>query len=105
MRLHKPPAECPNKEACVSLAQEKTAWHLDKSVSVGHLVSTAVAIAAFVGWAMHQENRVTKIEERVAVAIQNNVEQTDERKALKEELRAELREIRAILEQLRDRRR
>lgn len=89
----------------MSLAQEKTAWHLDKSVSVGHLVSTAVAIAAFVGWAMHQENRVTKIEERVAVAIQNNVEQTDERKALKEELRAELREIRAILEQLRDRRR
>lgn len=105
MRLQKPPAECPNGEACIHLAQEKTAWHLDKSVSVGHLVSTAVAIAAFVGWAMHQENRVTKIEERVAVAIQNNVEQTDERKALKEELRAELREIRAILEQLRDRRR
>lgn len=89
----------------MSLTAEKNAWHLDKSVSVGHLVSTAVAIAVFVGWAINQENRVTKIEERVAAALANNAEETSERKALKDEIKADLKEIRSILEQLRDRRR
>lgn len=86
------------------MSEDQRSWHLDKSVSIGHIVTTLVAVGAFVAWAMRQENRIATVE---TITKQNTlsieVEKAD-RKDLKNEIRAELREIRALLEEMRRRR-
>ena len=40
----------------------KEQWHLDKSVSVGHILTTVIMIGAFMVWMMAQSSRITKLE-------------------------------------------
>lgn len=86
------------------MAEDQRSWHLDKSVSIGHIITTLAAVGSFVAWALKQESRVTNIE---AMTRQNaqaiEMEKTD-RKDLKNEIRSELKEIRVLLEGMRGRR-
>ena len=41
-------------------------WHLDKSVSVGHILTTVLMIGGFVVWMMSQSDRITKLETQQA---------------------------------------
>lgn len=43
-------------------------WHLDKRISVGHIVTTVVVVATFAVWLMSIEGRV-KINERELMDI------------------------------------
>lgn len=102
--LRKPPDSCPNEGACAVMAEDQRQWHLDKSVSVGHIITTLAAVGAFVAWAMRQESRVTNIEAMTKQNAQAIEMEKADRKDLKNEIRSELREIRAILEGMRGRR-
>lgn len=97
--LREPPENCPNGEACISTAvKDQRTWHFDKSVSMGHIVTTIVALCSFVYWAMKQENRLTKLEDHAIVSAKADESQDQERKQLRTEIREELREIRRLVE-------
>lgn len=44
------------------MSQER--WHLTKSVSIAHILSTLVLAGALIGYAMMQDQRLTRLEER-----------------------------------------
>lgn len=97
--LHRPPKDCPNEEACVSMANDASKkWHFEKSVSMGHIVTTLVALISFVYWAMKQEGRLSRLEEHSIIAAKADEDQNKERLALRQEIREELREIRRLIE-------
>ena len=45
-------------------------WHIDKRVSVGHLITTLMLAGAIFAWAVKQDQRLTRIEERSAIGEQ-----------------------------------
>lgn len=94
---HAPPDGCPNGEACAALEPPR-GWHLDRSVSIGHILTTLATAAALIAWAMRQENRMATLETASRTAQSALEREESERKELKTEIRQELREIRALLE-------
>lgn len=41
---------------------QRSDWHLDKSVSIGHIITTLALICGVVVWMMEQSGRITKLE-------------------------------------------
>lgn len=99
----KPPNECPMENECASVKAESfrhKAWHLDKTVSVGHIFTTISAMALFIGWAVILDRRITTLEIH---DMQNTKDHREENGDLKErlnELKSELKEQRKMLERL-----
>ena len=44
------------------MEHERRQWHLDKTVSISHVVTTIVLLVAVVGWAINNEGRLRDIE-------------------------------------------
>ena len=44
------------------MEHERRQWHLDKTVSISHVVTTIVLLVAAVGWAINNEGRLRDIE-------------------------------------------
>ena len=44
-------------------------WHLDKRVSVGHLVTTAVVVATFVIWLMQMDGKITVLDKAIQEVV------------------------------------
>ena len=42
--------------------EDKRNWHLEKSISIGHILTTVVVAGSLVTWLMHQESRVAVLE-------------------------------------------
>lgn len=103
MRLRKPPADCPNDGACVTTDNEIAklrGWHLDRSVSVGHLLTTLAVAVSFVGFAIAQDRRLTTLELH---DMQNQKDHKEQDIGLREklsELKTEQKEQRQLLEQI-----
>lgn len=57
------PKDCPNHESCAAIEQDRRHWHLDRSFSIGHILTTLVALCSFIYWAMKQESRLTALEQ------------------------------------------
>jgi hypothetical protein len=51
-------------------------WHLDKRVSVGHLITTAAMVAAAALWLLRLEGRIDLVDQRDEQMIQR-IEQID----------------------------
>lgn len=71
--------------------QERRQWHLDKTFSVSHLISTIAAIATLIVMGSKFDTRVTLLEQQMT---QQNIDQrrqdseaTELRKGIKEDLR------------------
>ena len=98
-----PPDGCPGQDQCelgslAALKQDHQKWHLSREVSVTHIITTLAAMAAFIAWAMKQNDRITTLENNSIVALRVDEDQTRERKELKNEIREELKEIRRLIE-------
>lgn len=102
MPIHRnPPEECPNEDVCAAVHAEQfrvTAWHLDKTVSVGHIVTTLTALALFIGWAIVQDRRMTTLEVHDHQNTKEHNEKDIDLKEMRAEIKAEFKEIRAILD-------
>ena len=48
------------------MEHERRQWHLDKTVSISHVVTTIVLLVAAVGWAINNEGRLRDIESESA---------------------------------------
>jgi len=79
------------------VSRDSNGWHLDKKVSLGHLVSTMILAVAAITWAMGIDKRI----EQNAIATQYmGVQQTDNKKKV-EDLRKEIKsDLRAISDKL-----
>lgn len=86
------------------MAEDQRSWHLEKSVSIGHIITTIAVMGSFIAWAMKQENRMATIESATKQNTAAIESEKADRKDLKNEIRSELREIRALLEGMRGRR-
>lgn len=61
LRLRRPSSKN-NKDAIMPINAIQENWHLDKSVSAGHILTTAMMIAGFVIWMLSQSDRITVLE-------------------------------------------
>jgi hypothetical protein len=43
-------------------------WHLDKKISIGHLITTGTVAVAMIAWMLQLENRVSVHEVRIGMA-------------------------------------
>lgn len=82
------------------MTEQKGNWHLDKTISVGHLVSTLVIAVSVFSWAMTLDKRV----EQNSLAITHLKEQQAiEQKRIQElriEIKQDLRDINTKLDRL-----
>ncbi len=65
-------------------------WHLDKRVSVGHLITTLAVIGTLIAWGISVERRMTKAEVEIEHLINDTVE-------IKESVRDSMTEIKTAL--------
>jgi hypothetical protein len=52
----------------MGIQDEKRGWHLEKTVSVGHLITTFTVACSVVIWAMSMDTRVTVLEKEMTHA-------------------------------------
>jgi hypothetical protein len=72
-------------------------WHLDKRVSVGHLITTMAMVAAVSMWLLRLEGRIDLVDQRDAQLIQR-IERIDkERKSRDGEIIRRLERIQGTL--------
>lgn len=79
---------------------DKRSWHLDKTISVGHLVSTVVIAVSVFSWAMTLDKRV---EQNALAIIHLKEQQATEQKRieqLRSEIKQDLRDINHKLDRL-----
>lgn len=89
--------------------QQKSGWQFDKTISITHMITTASAIAALVGFGMNLNNRLSLIEQAMSnINIQQKL--TDERQdttvtELRRQTREDMRNINDKLDRILERRR
>jgi len=69
------------------------AWHLDRRVSVGHLVTTLTVLIAMVLWGARLETRIALTEQDTARQARIDARQDAESQRTREEIRAELKSL------------
>lgn len=84
----------------VDADRAETAWHLDKRVNVGHLLTTlAMAIAAFT-WAGAMDRRVAVLEEKAATHVIDQRRQDEVLERAINAMREDMREVARKLDRL-----
>ena len=68
-------------------------WHLDRRVSVGHLVTTFTVMVAMVLWGARLETRIALTEQDTARQAHIDARQDAETQRIREEIREELRTL------------
>ena len=68
-------------------------WHLDRRVSVGHLVTTFTVLVAMVLWGARLETRIVLIEQAAARQARIDARQDAETQRTREEIREELKSL------------
>lgn len=79
---------------------ERKQWHLDKSVSVAHILSTIVLAGSAYGYIANMEKRIALLEQAVQNQHEVDRRQDAERAKLFESLRVDVKEVSAKLDRL-----
>ena len=79
---------------------ERRHWHLEKSVSVSHIIATLSMLAALIFWATGQEKLIS--ENKLSIEyLKHTDEQINQRiETLRSELRDDLRDINSKLDRI-----
>lgn len=75
-------------------------WHLDKNISVGHIVSTMMIALSVFAWATSIEKRVDKNEQSIGHIIENTNRIEKGIQTIKDNQRQDYREISAKLDDI-----
>lgn len=75
-------------------------WHLDKSVSVGHLLTTITLAGAVFLWAMKMETRISLLEQSAVRQVEVDQRQDKEADSRSISMRDDLRSINAKLDRI-----
>lgn len=80
---------------------EKGEWHLSKSVSISHIISTVLLVITVVGLAMGAENRLTVVEQSEKHTTASRIAAEAAIKSEIKEVQQEVGEVRRSQEELR----
>lgn len=82
------------------MTEQKANWHLDKTISVGHLVSTLVIAVSVFSWAMALDKRVEQ--NSLAIAHLKEQQATEQKRIqdIRQEIKQDLRDINTKLDRL-----
>lgn len=83
---------------------DRRAWHVDKSVSIGNIVTFLTLFFAGIGYVMHQDQRQTRSEKDIETLFKADARIELSQAQQRGETLEQLKEIRAVLEELRKRR-
>lgn len=85
----------------------KDEWHLDKSVSVGHLLTTVMLVAAAVGAFYSLSERMSVVENKIVTLLENQIRidarQDHDLDIFRDQMRASVGEVNNKLDLLIDR--
>ena len=79
---------------------ERRVWHLDKTISVGHLLSTVVIAISIFSWASAVDRRVEQNAQAIKYLSKEQTEGQNRLDALRSEIKTDLRAINAKLDRL-----
>lgn len=48
--------------------RQTDSWHLEKNISIGHIITTAMVAISLITWGMHMETRIALVEHEQATA-------------------------------------
>jgi len=82
---------------------ERRGWHLEKNVSIGHIITTFSVAVSMLIWATTVEKRVSLLEATTPVLMRADDRQEESRRELVNALREDLRVINAKLDRLSER--
>ena len=54
------------------MEEDRNPWHLDRSISIGHILTTATVACSMVVWFMNMDSRVTVLEREIVHAQQSD---------------------------------
>lgn len=78
--------------------QNRRTWHLDRAFSVQSMLQAALILGALYQYLSSIEKRLTVVEQAAVAQIRKDTEQDQDMRTLKQEIRDDLKEIRALLE-------
>ncbi|RXJ70646.1 hypothetical protein CS022_22530 [Veronia nyctiphanis] len=86
---------------------ERSQWHLDKTISIGHILSTIIIGFSLLSWALAVDKRVEQNAQHIQFLYDNEKRIEERVEATRDEIRQDLRNIggkldRLIERQLRD---
>lgn len=79
------------------MAREDGAWHLDKKLNVGHLLTTLTLAGALVSWGGAMDRRIAVLEEKAATYQVEQRRQDEQLKVSIDSIRDEFRSLREDL--------
>lgn len=79
---------------------DRREWHLDKTVSTGHIISTLVIAMSVFSWALAKDKRVEQNAQNIEFLTQNHKRLEHHVNATRNEIRQDLRVINAKLDRL-----
>lgn len=82
------------------MPHQRRHWHLDKSVSVGHLITTLSLAAAVFMWAMKMETRISLLEQTSVRQLEVDKQQDRNLETQASGTRDDLRLINAKLDRI-----
>lgn len=77
--------------------QDRRHWHLDKTLSVSHLLTTLIIAGSLFAYANNMDRRVAILEEKMQVQVQENSRSAAEVRELAADVKHELRLLRTEL--------
>jgi len=83
-----------------SFGGDRKNWHLDKTISVGHLLSTVVIAISLFSWASAVDRRVEQNAQAIKYLTKEQIEGQFRLDALRSEIKTDLRAINAKLDRL-----
>lgn len=79
---------------------QKASWHLDKTISVGHLVSTVIIAVSVFSWAVTLDKRVEQNSLSITHLKEQQVTDRKQVQEMRSEIKQDLRDINAKLDRL-----
>ena len=86
------------------MENDRRSWHLDKTVSIGHILSTLIIALSVFSWAMAIDKRVEQNAQKIVFLEKNHKRLEDRFDATRNEIRQDLRAIHTKLDRLIERR-
>ena len=80
-------------------------WHLDKSINVGYVLTALGFLVGSMIWGLRQEARIAMLEQAVTRLADKEKEQDAAQAELRQQIREDLKELRADLKTLVERKR
>jgi hypothetical protein len=79
---------------------EKRGWHLDKTVSVSHIITTALIAVSVITWAMSVDRRINDNATAIEYISKQQADTTKKVETVRLEIKTDLRDISNKLDRL-----